>query len=235
MALTTEEQAIFDELQKKAGGQRQLSDDKIIAAFREMQNNNKTLANQLGAIERALKEGVQNKVEEEPVVDDKDLENLSRAEFAQYLIGTIQKGVIEPIKEERKQDTVRAQQADLARQAKEVHDKYADFNSWHDEMRDNIKAHPGMTIERAYKLARAENPEKAEEVDVETGKKEKEREGKVKKAAPKEDIIFGGLTPTSTLTSSSNKENGGMSVKEAANAAWDSVQMGEHLAAIAAD
>lgn len=49
----------------------------------------------------------------------------------------------------------------------QVSSKYPDFLKWKDEIVASVNATPGLSLEKAYKLARLEDPEKATQVDKE--------------------------------------------------------------------
>lgn len=87
---------------------------------------------------------------------------------------------------------------------------HADFWEWKDDIKSVLSENPNLNVQRAYKLARAEAPEKAAEMDK-----------KYAKADDKPTRVLS-LFPTSYQTTKSQK----MTPKEAAEKAFDSV-MGE--------
>ena len=93
-----------------------------------------------------------------------------------------------------------------------------DIYDWQEEMVKIANETPGISVEKAYKLARLENEEKARELDIKYGKiEEPKKEEETKK--PTGDEIFGGLLPTSGKT----VEAEDMTPEDAAEAAWEKV------------
>lgn len=162
--------------------------------------------------------------EDEEEVDAKDLEVMPRAEFAEYLVNKILKAVnkqvVEPINTRLTSitaDTGRNQiTQEVARlggvkndEGKYVGGKYADFWEFSGEMQELAKENPGTSIERLYRLAKAENPKKAADVAAKSNPP-KLNGGKVK-------LSFGGLTPAQSGTGS---RGGKMKGGEASELAW---------------
>lgn len=142
-----------------------------------------------------------------------DLESLSRSDFAKHIVETLN-GQLKPIFDQLGQriDTVhtthgtKALKGDMDMFAKE----HKDFWDLQDEIQKIAKETPGINFQRAYTIARTENPEKAKELDA-------------KYAPPKQETPkFGGLTPTSGSSTKSNT----MKPAEASQAAWEEVMTG---------
>lgn len=101
------------------------------------------------------------------------LDELSRDEFAAHLIGTITRQLQEEIKK-AVEPVVGAvnglQQSTASReinsQIAELKSKNKDFDSWKSEMIALSKENPTLSVNRLYTIARAENPDKAKELDA---------------------------------------------------------------------
>ncbi len=168
----------------------------------------------------ALQESVQQLTQQQQPADDggesasdfpeaDDLETLPRADFAKYIVDLIDKRVTPKIQElDEKLKTVETgvQAVDTKTAIKEFAEKHPDFWEWKDELQAIMKEVPGITVERAYRLVRAENPAKAKQLDE-----------RLSEASGKKRQAFGGLTPTSGRAAKQTK----LSPSEAAEAAWE--------------
>lgn len=166
---------------------------------------------------------------EEPTLpDDADLEGMSRKEFAQHLttlfgkkldkaLGNLGK-TVESVDE-------RARKSEIEREIERTAGKHNDFYEWADEMRTIHKQNPTMSVEDAYTLARAKNPQKAARLDAAltkpTGKDPKKPEaGKEKGKEPgkaKDAPSYGGMAPGGSTTAPSSN----MTFSSAAEDAWE--------------
>lgn len=169
-------------------------------------------------------------------VDDKTsvsvkLEEMSREQFGDHLIDRMSKEVVDPIRKTVQQDTDSRIHSNLTNQVRSASENHPDFNHWHEEIKAITKAHPTMNVEEAYQLVRVQDPDKSKGIDTEL-KKADEKAAKEREKSPAAAVtpIFGGLLPTSGMTS--DKEDGAMTAKEAGEAAWDATHMSEHLAAV---
>lgn len=107
-------------------------------------------------------------------------------------------------------------------EAERVASKHDDFWDLKEEIGKEIKGNMYLTIEQAYKLAKVNNPDK-----VKTLQEAKEAKGKDGKDTKKEkeeeedrkEMPFGGLLPTSGRVRPNQK----MSMKDAGEAAWQSI------------
>lgn len=162
----------------------------------------------------------------------KAIEEMSRVEFGDYLLSRMEKEGLAPVRQAIQQGSDTKIREGLSTQVNAANEAHADFSKWHDEIKDTIKAHPTMDVEAAYQLVRAQDPTKSGGIDVELKKAADEVAAKKEKETPDNVIpaTFGGLLPTSGQTSS--KEDGAMTSKEAGEAAWDAVHVGEHLKAV---
>jgi len=154
---------------------------------------------------------------------DVDLEKMDRKELIEHSTSNILKEVksqfdtiTKDLKEEISATSKIVQTNSLTDQLAKARSKFSDLDEYQDEIGDQAKLHPGLSVENLYHLAKANNPDKVGELN-EIMKKEKEKEEKEK--APK----FGGLTPTSSLEKS---DSGKMDKKEAGEDAWEKTMGG---------
>lgn len=174
----------------------------------------------------------QQEVEEEQEVEEpspQDLETMDRAQYAQFIVNKVVKEigkVIEPVEARAQNAELTATAEALTRQVNATAEKYEDFWQWKDEIKALAKESPGLSPERLYKLARAENPDKAKDVDEKLAK-EREKKGQTgdrqtqsRGTDGKFKVRFGGFTPNGSGGETGNRK---MSPSEAASAAWDMV------------
>lgn len=159
--------------------------------------------------------------DEEP--EEVNLEGLSRDQLVKHIDKSFTKAIaqaLKPIQERLENTSTDAEVDRVKREFAKAKDDFPDFMDWKDEMRDIISAHPDLSAESIYLLARAKNPDKAKEIDekLQEGKSgDKEKELSERKRA------FGGLTPTS---GTSEQKDGKKQPKDAAQAAWNEVFAG---------
>ena len=96
---------------------------------------------------------------------------------------------------------------------------HPDIDEWGSELKEILKESPGLSLARAVKLAKDENPEKAAKLKEQYDKDREEAEMKAEKERKQKRKQFGGLTPSSSKT----ERNTRMGKGEAADAAWDEV------------
>lgn len=160
---------------------------------------------------RASSEALADDDDMDDGTDGADLESLSRADFASHLLKQINKQFSKPIEElgnQIKEVQSSVSQVDSKTVVQHFADGHKDFWDWKPELEAIVKETPGISVERAYALARQENPDKAKELDQKYSPPSDEG---------KETKPFGGLTPTSGQTSKSTT----MSSEEAVEAAWN--------------
>jgi hypothetical protein len=151
-----------------------------------------------------------------------DLEKMSRAEFASHLqkefAGEV-KTLIEPILSgfsTLKNETGRTR---LEIDVSEAEEKFGDLWDFEDEIKHELKRRPDLSVDEAYHLAKANNPDKTKEVDEKTQKAKNEAEKKEEDEKANE---FLGFTPTSGKYAPDKA----MDADKAASAAWDSTVKG---------
>jgi len=141
-----------------------------------------------------------------------DLELLSRADFAKHIVKTVEKvvnkNVVEPLTQQLQALQANTTRSELTGAVKELRAAHKDFDEWKGEMLSLAKEHPGLPPNRLYKLARAENPDKAAKLD---------KANAPPIEAPSRPRGFGGLTPNQSGTGSRARNMPG---KDAATAAW---------------
>ena len=143
-----------------------------------------------------------------------DLDQLDRKEFMALLLSRFDERMQEAIGgvkkeyDERLTSVSTSFNEDVAqRELSSISGKHKDFYEWREEIQSLLKATPGLTLPRAYALARAENPDKASELDK-----------KYNPPEPKQPFL--GLTPTSgTAVEKDPPKN----LSEAQARAWEKV------------
>lgn len=219
-----------------------MSKAELNGVFKQIGAHFKSQGEMLAGLHKAVQEmsaagpqkgAVDKKLEDKPATTDaKTIEEMSRVEFGDYLLSRIEKEGLAPVRKAIAQGQDTKIREGLNTQVNAANEAHPDFSKWHDEIKDTIKAHPTMNVEEAYQLVRAQDPTKSGGIDVELKKAADEAAAK-KEAETPDNVIpatFGGLLPTSGQTSS--KEDGAMTSKEAGEAAWDTVHVGEHLKAV---
>ena len=183
-------------------------------AIREVSGEQRVAADEAARIAASKKEDTDDKLE------DFDVERVSRTELVGHLDKRFAKALdkaLKPIMEKLENTSSSVETDRVKREFTKARDDFPDFMEWKEEMREIISAHPELTAEDIYLLARAKNPDKVKEIDgkLQDEKIKKEGTGKVQKMK-----AFGGLTPTS---GTSEQSDGKKQPKEAASAAWDQV------------
>jgi len=191
----------------------------IAEGLSKMEGNQNMILETLARVTDQSKAEVKHEIKEE-FGADVDLEQLDRRQFATFIVRQAEAAFKEEIKnmlgtvDSKVQDlATRFESKNASEQITKVSDNNPDFWEWSSEIKQLLSENPTLTVNRAYALAKSENPKKAEELHKKFAKPE-----------PKKQQSFFGLTPTSSISTRSNA--GKMSQKEAAEAAFDKV-MGE--------
>lgn len=187
----------------------------MAAGMEEIKTQNKSLSDAVTQL------AANSKPKEEPapsldeILEKADIEHMDKAGLVKFLAEHVGKVVEEKVAVVKKEANDRVSTleatfhgANANAAVKEVATANKDFFEWAPEMRILVAENPSLTIQRAYTLAKAENPKKAAEM--------------TKKYAPPPSDTTGrrfGLTPTSTGKEGSGK----MSQKEASLKAFDEV------------
>ena len=164
-------------------------------------------------------------------LDKIDLDELSNKELVGHLNQRFERSLTKALKplfkkiDDQKAESETEKFRESVKQMKKDH---KDFSEWGDELRAIYKENPTMSIDRAYKLARAENPDKAKELDEKFAKEDKEDDEENKSTQK----LFGGLLPTSGTSDA--KEERRLKPKDAADKAWDQTMQGLDEALIGA-
>lgn len=147
-----------------------------------------------------------------------DLEKATRKELVEFmtkgLVSEVNK-LLKPIQEQISENSTTAQRANLANEADKARAKYPDFDEFKTEMGGLIKTNPGLSLERLYLLARAENSDKAAELDKAAKEKDEQENKNSAETEP-----FGGFFPPG-LSDNKEESKGKMTQNEAAEDAWD--------------
>ncbi len=188
----------------------------------EMQRSQASIADVLTKLQEGggPSKGDKGQIEEEDadLFKDVDVDSMSQAQLAKFLLDNVGKVLEAKISKlsgrmDERIDGLAGefQQKNASEQVQKLSEKNADFFEWAPEIKRLLQENPTLSVQRAYSLARSENPEK-----VATMAKKYKTEVKEVKGKPK---TFG-LTPTS---SRSTEGTGKMSAREAAEKALDEV------------
>jgi len=90
-------------------------------------------------------------------VNPADIENMTKTEFAGFLLNQVGQTMAQPILELVMTAIVRDEIREVS---KEAAAKGEDFSIYKDDVYNLTMANPQLSIEKAYKLAKAENPDK---------------------------------------------------------------------------
>lgn len=140
-----------------------------------------------------------------------DLENMSNTELFQY--------IMEVGGQEIRRIDVGLETMKLMRDIDKVSAKFEDFDLYEEEIRDIAMKNPTLSIEKAYKLAKAENPTKGDKKKQDGGLPKTHTEKILN--LPSRQII--GEKPGSIADSSTRKTGTALSTKSAAEEAWDEI------------
>ena len=124
----------------------------LIGTMAEMKLN-------LSRVEEKRREEVVPPVQAPPPkrIDPADIENMTKTEFAGFLLNQVGQTMAQPILELVMTAIVRDEIREVS---KEAAAKGEDFSIYKDDVYNLTMANPQLSIEKAYKLAKAENPDK---------------------------------------------------------------------------
>ncbi|KKL70313.1 hypothetical protein LCGC14_2106150 [marine sediment metagenome] len=168
----------------------------------------------------AAKAAAEDKDDDDIDDEDFDVERVSRTELVSHLDKRFARSInkaLKPIIDRLETTSTDAETDRVRREFAKAKEDFPDFMEWKEEMRDIITAHPELSAEDIYLLARAKDPKKVKEIDDKSGEDKKEED---EKELSKRKQAFGGLTPTS---GKSIEKDGKKQPKEAATAAWDEI------------
>ena len=95
-------------------------------------------------------------------VNPADIENMTKTEFAGFLLNQVGQTMAQPILELVMTAIVRDEIREVS---KEAAAKGEDFSIYKDDVYALTMANPQLSIEKAYKLAKAENPDKGKKAE----------------------------------------------------------------------
>jgi len=161
--------------------------------------------------------------EEEP--PPQNLEVMDREKFAEYILKQAKKlfqDEIGNVNQEVQSAKKETNQERMERIANEMRGNYKDFDEWQQEMYQLYQEMNVTDLRRLYKLARAENPDKAAKIDKKQAQEEKKAKEEEKgKESEEPEHPFGGYTPSSKKVDEAKKET--LSPKQAGEKAWELV------------
>lgn len=230
--MTDEEQKAAEEAAAKKKAEEdagKVGIDKVIQAIQylgQKQRQTDELFAKIDTSIAGLVEQVKNPVKEpdKPVVKDAvDLEGMSNAQLTEHITESVVKAIneqsIKPMQERFGVAEDKMERKFIQGDIDTAAENYSDFWQWKDEISKIVEEKPNLSIDEAYAIARSKSPDKLEELDKKAAEAKVEQD---KKDAKKTDEEFGGLLPTSGLSS----RNEGMDTKEAAEAAFEELIAG---------
>lgn len=137
-----------------------------------------------------------------------DLDNIGLMQLVVTEVGKVVDDKLETVAGKLTETQQDINDTRLAGQLKELMNDHKDFLDWKPELAAIAKEHPTLSIDRIYKLAKIEDPEKAKELE----EKYKDDKGKDK------DKDFISLMPTGGAYDDSEEKP---TKEEAGNKAWD--------------
>ena len=207
-----EEKVDFEQLNEAIKGLPEGVQNAMKAAIKEASGDARAAA-------AAAAKANEDNIEDDPD-PEVDVERLSRSELVSHINRSLDKTIakaLKPVLDRLESTTTDAETDRVKREFEKAKDSHSDFMEWKDEMRDIITAHPDLSAERIYRLARSENPEKAKEIDDKI-KEDKDKKSGESNVTPMR--AFGGLRSTS---GKSVENDGKKQPKDAAKSAWDQV------------
>jgi len=157
------------------------------------------------------KSGFQTEESAGPVKDTgvPDVESMTQTELVNYIISEVNKAA-RPIVEE-------LELLKVLREIDKCEAKYSDFNEYAEEVQRIVMNNPSLSIEQAYKLAKAERGEGKAEKGV-----RQDRDRLIYDLPPRPRRQPAGERP-STVSAEATQEKGPATTKEAAARAWQEV------------
>lgn len=210
--------------------------ERIGKAFEAIEGISRQLGTLSGSVSQFVegaRKQAEPKEEEEDTppqdLSDEELEALSHKdrvryykELAKYEVRKELKGVTKRLETD---ETTRAKER-YQQEVNNLAEKNKDFWEWKEDIRAQIENNPALTITQAFKLARADNPDKVEVMKKKyADKKATEDEGEDEKGGTgKAKPPFGGLKPSSGRKAPVSTKN--VDTKSAMLAAWDKTMAG---------
>ena len=158
----------------------------------------------------------------DPEPDADELEKMDRSQFADSILARVEKvveksmgSIDKKLTESRNQSRAKDLKAEWEGLLTSTKDDAVSLDALKQETFDTLKSKPDLSVNEAFALAKANNPDKVKELTTAAETKAKEEQDK--KAAD-EKPKFGGLLPTGDL---SGKEKEEMTRDEAVDAAWE--------------
>lgn len=147
--------------------------------------------------------------------EDPDWDNMTNSELMKS-VAKMLKGFKDDVDKRLDDTRGSVEVSDMKAEARRLASEYPDFTFFINEMKAEIEAAPGISLEKAYKLAKMDNPERVAEWEKEHPPEKKEdNEGGDQKNV----LEFGGLMPTSGV----DRRNEKMNTDDAADAAFDEI------------
>ena len=191
-------------------------------SMQSMQKGITDLQTSVGDAVKGFKESSGGKKPEPPEKTEDDINTMSQAELVAHIFGGVRKmvdGSSSDLKTMISGVKTGVEDRELESSIRTFAAEHADFQEWIPEIKKLIQETPGLSVDRAYTIARQENLDKSTELDEKFKKEDTDAADKTDK--PK----FGGLMPTSgiTLEDSEDNKEGRLTQKDAAEKAFTEI------------
>lgn len=150
------------------------------------------------------------------ILKDADVDSMDQKSLAAFILENVSKvldakmsKLMEGVDERVTGLAGEFQQQNAATQVQKIAEAHPDFFEWAPEIKRLLQENPTLSVQRAFTLAKEENPDKKAAMVKKYKKTPAQNEGKPR--------VVGGLTPTSSKTTGTGK----MTAREAAEKAMD--------------
>lgn len=212
-------------------------EDKTLAGITALGDTMKTLGASIGTLTQRM-DAVESgrvsaaddavkadaaKSKERKSVSTEELDDMSRGDFVKHIVEEVAHVLVKPLTEQMDATATSLDVKDSESAVSKAIAAHSDFMEFASEINAIAKDTPGISPENAYKLARANDPEKVKKMDIKyMSDEDKEKLASEEEADEKkesDEVSFGGITPTSGGPADKKvdyKDN-----KAAFDAAWD--------------
>lgn len=152
---------------------------------------------------------------------EQQLEAMPRKEFMAYMMNNftgVLKNELKGVRDDLADTRTSSARERMARAIEAEREKHTDFDDWKDEMKVRLKKNPALTPSELYTLVRADNPQKAKELDGKYEEIRKQNAGEGGGEDGKDG--FGGMRPGADQRSGGQQRTD-MEKDEAFDDAWE--------------
>ncbi len=196
-----------------------VSHDQLVQAVRWLVANNQQLGAKIEQMGTAPVKDAVKDPDPKPEPEAVDLESMDRAAFMKAIVGAVKTQLTDPMSKQFADADDMQERRGIQTDIDKAAGKYGDFWEWQVEARKILNDKPNLSIDEAYHLARATNPEKLKTMQMEADTKVNAEQEAEKE---KRDLEYGGLLPTS----GKSRPNDKMEIDKAADVAWEEVMGG---------